>query len=966
MTRNWWLSGTSLLAALTLAQAAPAQVQASGAAAGRTAQATAPGIAAATSWEHEGSDIPADPAWVTGILPNGVRYAVRQNAIPQGTIAIRVRMDVGALDETPDQQGWSHLIEHMVFRGTKNYPDGDAVRIWQRLGASFGSDTNASTTYTATTFMLDLPKSDPASYKQAIDVLSDMMREASFDPKLLDTERQVVIAERQQRISPLSRKVQDAGNAIFLTGLTAAKRELGGTDATLAAATADKLKSFYHRWYRPDRAVVVVVGDADPQMLVAGIKQAFGDWRATGAPPPQPDDGKIATPPKPAAVVVDPQAPNAIQLAWMHPHDDAPFTIARQQAQFADFVATRIIAQRLATEAQQGKAIVNATANYPTARHVADQLTVSIVPKPGDWKAALDETFGVLNRLRETPPSQAEIDQQVAGIEEGLRKSVDMRQTENSPSLANTYIRDVDQHDVTPTRAFYLKLFQAAKASLTPDVVARAIDRQLAPDPRMILLSSTPVAGGDDAVVAALEAARKTAAAATEALRKVSLDELRIDETPGKVVSRRAIPDLGIQRVTFANGVELDYKQTPYEKGAIRLKVELGHGLYGRPVDDPGLLWSSAALTAAGFGPFTPDELTRLTAGRQIGFALQQAPDALTFTSHTDQQDAGDALKLITGAITQMRYAETPIDRMKNSFKATYQAYFAAPTTVLQAFGAPYFHGGDKRFEALPSPDTVGALTLDQFRAFWQAQLGQGPVKVVAVGDLDPDALVADVAKTLGALPPRPSAKPTAQELAVSARWTGKTPVILRHKGDPDQAAVGRVYPTTGVLKNFPESVALDVAASVIQDRLTSQFRETQGGSYTPFADSTQSSELPDYGFVLAAAQLRVERIGDFYKTLDSIIADLAAKGPTADELQRALSTKLSAYRRSQTNNVYWLGRVDDDLDDPRVLAAIRALPGTIEKVDAAAVKAAVQHWLAGAKHAYDVEALPQGVKAPS
>ncbi|MGN6279381.1 MAG: M16 family metallopeptidase [Sphingomonas sp.] len=964
MTRIWWLSGTSLLAA-ALAQPASAQTQTPVAPiAAPSATAATPSITV-TSWEHEGSDIPADPAWVTGTLANGVRYAVRQNAIPGGTIAIRVRMDVGALDETPDEQGWSHLIEHMVFRGTKNYPDGDAVRIWQRLGANFGSDTNASTTLTATTFMLDLPKADPASYKQAIDVLADMMRQATFDPKLLDTERQVVIAERQQRISPLSRKVQDAGKATFLTGLTAAKRELGGTDATLAAASADKLKAFYHQWYRPDRAVVVVVGDADPAMLVVGVKQAFGDWQATGPKPPEPDDGKIATPAKPAVVVVDPQAPNAIQLAWMHPHDDAPFTIAKQTAQFADLVGTQIIAQRLATEAQQGKALVNAAASYHTARHVADQLTVSVVPKPGEWKAALDETFGVLNRLRQTPPAQAEIDQQIAVIEESLRKSVDARQTENSPSLANTYVRDVDQHDATPTRDFYLKLFQAAKASLTPDVIAKAIDRQLAPDPRMIVLSSTPIDGGDATAVAALEAARKVAAANTEALRKVLLDELKIDTTPGKVVSRNSIADLGIERVTFANGAELIYKKTPYEKGTIRLQVELGHGLYARPVNDPGLLWSSGALTAAGFGPYTPDELTRLTAGRQIGFGLQQTPDALTFSSRTDREDAGDALKLITGAITQMDYAQTPLDRMKNGFKATYQAYFADPGTVLQAFGAPYFHGGDQRFQALPAPDAVAGLTLDRFKSFWQQQLGQGPVKVIAVGDLDPDALIAAVGKTIGALPPRADLKPTTQELAVSADWTGKAPVILRHKGDPDQAAVGRVYPTTGVLRNFPESVALDVAASVIQDRLTNQFRETQGGSYTPFADSTQSTELPDYGFVLAGAQLRLERIKDFYKTLDGIVADLAAKGPTADELQRALSTKLSAYQRAQTNNAYWLGRVDDDLDDPRVLTAIRTLPDVIAKVDAAAVKAAAQHWLVDEKGAYDVEALPEGAAVP-
>lgn len=924
-----------------------------------------PVVASSTAWEHEGSDIPADPSWVTGTLANGVRYAVRKNAVPAGTIAIRVRMAVGALDERPDEQGWSHLIEHMVFRGTEHFPDGDAIRIWQRLGANFGSDTNASTTLTATTFKLDLPKSDPVSYEQSLAVLADMMRAATFDPKLLTTERKVVIAERQQRMPPLSRKIQRAGHRIFLSGLTAGKRDIGGTDQTLAAATADNLKAYYRHWYRPDRAVIVVVGDADAKELAAGIKKTFSSWRATGAAPAAPDDGAVALPPAPTAIVVDPQAPDALQLAWMHPHDDRPFTIAKQQAQFADIIATRIIAQRLATAAQQGGPVVNAAASYPSARRVADQMSVSIVPKPGHWQAALHQTFGVLNRLRATEPSQAEIAQQIAVVEERLRKSVEARQTEKSSALADTYVRDVDQHDVTATRAFYLKLFKAAEASLTPAVVAKAINDQLAPAPRMILLSSVPVTGGANVATAALEAARNTAAAPSEALRNVSIDELRVAGVPGKIASRNSIADLGIERVTFANGVELVYKKTQFEKGVINLQVELGHGLYGRPVNDPGLLWSSAGLTAAGIGPFTPDELTRLSAGRQIGFDLSQAPDALNFTSRTDTADVGDALKLISGALQQMRYAATPLARMKDGFKASYQAYFAAPASVLRAFGAPYFHGGDKRFEALPSPQVVDNLTLDQFRAFWQGELNKGPLKVIAVGDLDANQLVAAVARTLGALPPRPDVKPTASELAVSANWPGKSPIILRHKGDSDQAAVAKVYPTTGLLKNFPESVALDIAASLIQDRLTSQFRENQGGSYTPFADSSQSSALPDYGLVIAGAQLRLERIGDFYATLDHIVADLAANGPTADELQRALSTKQAAYRRALVSNAYWLGRVDDDLDDPRVLKAIRKLPEVLETIDAAAVTAAARHWLASAKNAYCVEALPEGATIP-
>jgi hypothetical protein len=57
-------------------------------------------------WLFAGSDIPVSPAWRFGILPNGLRYAVRQNKYPAGTLAIRVRIDAGALMERDDEKGF--------------------------------------------------------------------------------------------------------------------------------------------------------------------------------------------------------------------------------------------------------------------------------------------------------------------------------------------------------------------------------------------------------------------------------------------------------------------------------------------------------------------------------------------------------------------------------------------------------------------------------------------------------------------------------------------------------------------------------------------------------------------------------------------------------------------------------------------------------------------------------------------
>jgi zinc protease len=87
-------------------------------------------------WLYRGSDIARDPAWHFGTLPNGLRYAVRRNALPAGQVSIRIRIDAGSLHERDNERGWAHFVEHMMFRGTEHYPDHQARQIWQQLGAS--------------------------------------------------------------------------------------------------------------------------------------------------------------------------------------------------------------------------------------------------------------------------------------------------------------------------------------------------------------------------------------------------------------------------------------------------------------------------------------------------------------------------------------------------------------------------------------------------------------------------------------------------------------------------------------------------------------------------------------------------------------------------------------------------------------------------------------------------------------
>ena len=270
-----------------------AAVQAQRAAAPRpaaAAPATTPTVNT-TAWLYQGSDITPDPAWRFGTLPNGLRYAVRKNGVPPGQVSIRVRIDAGSLHETDNERGFAHFVEHLSYRASRHVPDGEAKRVFQNFGATFGSDTNASTSPVSTTYKLDLPSATPDRLDQSLRVLAGMMAAPVLNDQTINAERPVVLAEQRELPGPQVR-LQDARSAVFFAGQPLADRSPIGTIKTLQAATPAAVKAFHDRWYRPERTVVVLSGDLDPAVLGQLVTKNFADWRGTGPAPAEPDFGK--------------------------------------------------------------------------------------------------------------------------------------------------------------------------------------------------------------------------------------------------------------------------------------------------------------------------------------------------------------------------------------------------------------------------------------------------------------------------------------------------------------------------------------------------------------------------------------------------------------------------------------------------------------------------------------------------
>ena len=125
--------------------------------------------------------IPLDKEITYGKLDNGLTYYIKKNTSPKKKATIHLIVKAGSLMEDDDQLGLAHLIEHMVFNGTKNFPKDSIDKYFNSIGLSIGADFNAYTSYEETVYKLNIPTEKEETLEKAIHILSEISNFAILD-----------------------------------------------------------------------------------------------------------------------------------------------------------------------------------------------------------------------------------------------------------------------------------------------------------------------------------------------------------------------------------------------------------------------------------------------------------------------------------------------------------------------------------------------------------------------------------------------------------------------------------------------------------------------------------------------------------------------------------------------------------------------------------------------------------------
>lgn len=248
------------------------------------------------------------------VLGNGMRLIIQDHRAAN-VVALYLFVGVGGRDEAPNQLGFSHFQEHMLFKGTDTQPPG-----WVDVAVEgVGGRSNANTSLDYTFYYLLVPVEETAN---GIRILADMAFRSKFDSVELKREGEVILEEGNiEQDNPRTALIRGLYGLVFRNHLYG--RSILGSPETLGAATRETVLAYYKRHYVPEYMTLVVVGPVSQRAVTATVRETFGrvhtsGYRRAAVPPPAPLTGGIRR------EVERPEQQAYLGMAWVAPRADDP------------------------------------------------------------------------------------------------------------------------------------------------------------------------------------------------------------------------------------------------------------------------------------------------------------------------------------------------------------------------------------------------------------------------------------------------------------------------------------------------------------------------------------------------------------------------------------------------------------------------------------------------------------------
>ena len=833
----------------------------------------APLAPAAAQAEPAAVDIPFE----TFTLPNGLRVVVHTDR-KAPIVAVNVWYHVGSKDEPQGRTGFAHLFEHLMFQSSEHH-EGEYFAPFELVGAT---DMNGTTNTDRTNYFQNVPTT---ALDMALWMESDRMGHllGAVDQAALDEQRGVVQNEKRQRQNqPYGQAWEVIDREMYPEGHPYRHSVIGSMN-DLDAATLEDVHQWFHAWYGPNNAVLVLAGDIDVETAREKVTKYFGHIPAGPA---------MAQPP------VDPAARErstrgVFEDAVPQPRIYRVWNVA--QAGTADIEHLRVLAQvlggsrssRLHRRLLHQDRLVDGVNVFASGSQLGGQFIIIANVRegvePARVEAAIDEE---LARLVAEGPTDAELEQArtvlragfVRGVERigGFGGKADVLARcavfEGEPGCFRESQRRIAEASADDLRAAARKWLSAGDHVLTvvqgertiipedPAVTPEPFDLPV-PDPRYTTTDST------------------------------------VDRTLGVPVPDE-FPDLefpGLERARLANGTSVILARR-HDIPVVQLSYEFPGGYsadQGRRLGTSGFTMAmldegAGDLDALGFAERAESLGARLSAGAAL--------DGSSAWLSALKENLDPSLALFADMVRRPRFDEAEIERVRATWIAGIRQEQARPNGAALRVLPPLLYGEGHPY-AIPFSGTgteasVSALTRDDLVAFHRDWIRPEAATLIVVGDTTLDTIMPLLERHFGDWRGEDEPLPAPAVGGVDRPEAARVFLIDQPGAVQANIFAGQVVPPSGDPGATRFEMANDVIGGAFSSRLNMNLREDKGWSYGAYSSVAGAVGPRPW---LAYSAVQIDRTVDSLREMSGEISRYATgeHPATAEEVERIRARRI-------------------------------------------------------------------------
>lgn len=804
-------------------------------------------------------------------LTNGFTVLVKEDArFP--LVSLRLYVRAGSTYETPEEAGISHMLEHMVFKGTENRPRGQIASDVEATGGYL----NAFTSFDYTCYLTDMLSEH---WKTGVDVLKDMAFHPLLDPAELESEKEVVVAE-------LKRGEDNPGQCLFRVMQRSALKgtpyysPIIGYENTVRGLSREAILAYISRLYQPQSMLLVVCGDIKTDEVLAEAKRLFGGMGNTQSVVP------------PARI--DLSVPRGfVSTVEYGPWNKASIAVALPVQNMGDVRSAQldVLAQILG-----GDASSRFYRGFQYEKHLVDNISVSnlsferlgvlyiTATLDADKVAPFWEAFSrELAALGSATFSEEELDRAKLNIEDDLFRSKETIAGQADKLGHFAFFDKGEQGEINYLRTVQgtdqRTLLQLIKENFSPEALSLVV----------LLPEGTPPAVKPAGGTEAQTAGEKDSLPAWNAWFGKVLADTWKETSPERERSAKAaqsgmereVIDLGQGRtlVLLPDDTLPHTAMTMIYTGGDALLTEKNQGLGA----------FTASLLRKGPKDMSATAVEDFLSDRAADMSIASGRQTFSVNINAPSRFLPDMFSLLRDTLATPAFLDEEADRVgRNQLSAITMTEDQPVSLAFRRMFPFFFPHHPYGFLQLGEKGVVAAFKAANATAFWREQARQ-PWVLAVCGDYDREAVI-DAAKNLSA-PDRKEHSPPPPV------WSKDRELDLNLPGRA-QAHLFLVFPTVGM--GHEDEPGLDLLQNILAGQsglLFRELRDQQGLGYTVTAFPWKTRDTGALIFYIGTDPDKLEQAGEGFR---QVISSLQAENLPDAELERGKNQMRGDLSRSR------------------------------------------------------------------